>query len=152
MCSIYQTRPYACQTYPFSYEPQTNDFKFDSDCPEFSNATGLKLIENNKMNSKIIDDFINPDMIKYSKDIYGETDEYIKFCIKHQLIAPFKDSYQNKEFTNFQTDFYDNLYVAYQPKVTIAILKKKDIFIQNRFKDFLKAQINSIDNIKKMLN
>ena len=151
ICTIYQNRPYACRTYPFSYEPQTNNFQIDDNCPEFGKSEGLELIVDKKVNPKIIDNFINPDMIKYSSNIYGETDEYIKFCIKHQLIMPLKDSYSQEPFNSFQPDFYNNLYVAYQPKVTVAILKKKAIFAQNRFQDFLKAQINSMENIKKML-
>jgi hypothetical protein len=118
----------------------------DNDCPEFGESNQFNLIKNNQVNPEITKEYINKDMIKYSKHIYGETNEYVEFCIKHQLIVPFKECYKDDKFNDFQVSFQDNLYVAYQPKVTIAMLKKKQIFNDNRFKEFLKAQLNSVSN------
>lgn len=151
LCTIYNHRPHACKSYPFSYNHKNQKLSIDSDCPEFSEENGMSLISNSQANPQITKEYINPDMIKYAPHIYGETDEYVNLCMKYNLIAPFKDAYNSEVFNNFQPDFYENLYVAHQPKITIAMLKKKHIFENNRFKDFLKAQINSISNINNMV-
>lgn len=149
-CSIYEYRPYACRTYPFSYEHNAKNISFDDLCPEFSDEKdGLKLVDDGYVNQKIVDDFIDNDMVKYSNDIMLETNQYINFCMENNFLSKFSETYSDEVYKNFNPTYKDDLYVIHQPKATVAILKNKKLFENNRFDKLLKAQINSITNVTK---
>lgn len=145
LCSIYEKRPYACRTYPFSHANDSEKISFDTDCPEFSEEpNGLQLIKKNNLNPEVINNYIDPDMIKYSQHIFGETDEYINFCLENKLLEKFTKVCEEDSHNNFQSEYREDLYIIYQAKASITMLKKKELFNNNRFKDFIKAQINSL--------
>lgn len=158
LCSIYNDRPYACRSFPFSYSMQSSDFTYSNECAYIKDISIadttkniLPFIKNNKINDTIINNFVTQNFIHYAKDIQNDTEEFINFAVNNNLLIKFKDVYKEQKYDNFQNNYFDELYIFNKIKISILNLKKKELFENNTFLDYIKAQLHSMSNVEKML-
>jgi Fe-S-cluster containining protein len=157
LCSIYENRPYACQSFPFSFDSQNSKFKYSNECSGIRNFENIetreitKFSDKGSVNSKIIDNFVTPNYIHHSKDIYKDTDDFLKFCMENNMLINFRTMYKDKKYDKFQSGFQDELYVVNKLKFAFIKLKRPELVTGNHYLDYLNAQVYSVGHIDKML-
>jgi Fe-S-cluster containining protein len=157
LCSIYEYRPYACKSFPFSFEAENTNFSYSNEChairkiEKIETRDIVKFIKNNKVNEDIVSDFVTPNYINHSKVVYKDTDNFLQFCMKNNMLINFRTVYKDKKYNNFQTDLQDDLYVVNKLKLAFIKMKKPQLFQNNDYLNYLHAQVYSIGHIDKML-
>jgi Fe-S-cluster containining protein len=158
LCSIYENRPYACKSFPFSFDSQKDIFKYSKECHGIrdiqKNETRniIKFIDNeNKVNNKIVDNFVTSNYIHHSKDVYKDTDIFLKFCMENNMLINFRTIYKDKKFDTFQTQSQSELYVVNKLKFAFIKMKRPELLQGNNFINHLNDQIYSMQHIDKMI-
>jgi Fe-S-cluster containining protein len=157
LCSIYNHRPYACQSFPFSFDSQKNVFQYSNECHgirkenkiETRNIT--KFIDNtNNINKSIIENFVTPNYIHHAKNVYKDTDDFLKFCMENNVLINFRTMYKDSKYDKFQTNLQEELYVVNKLKFAFLKLKKPEL-LENGFLSYLNAQVFSVGHIDRMI-
>ena len=152
LCSIYEQRPYACRSYPFSNIK--NDFYNDSNCPNIvKNEFGMKLADSKRVNPKILKDFIGEDFLSKKESIIEISEEFVKFCNKNDLLIPYEKHYANNEiYMNFKPSMQKNLYLIHPFKIAALRLNKQKLFDgKEYFLSIIQELIKTQTNVKELL-
>jgi hypothetical protein len=135
LCSIYEKRPLACMTYPFSKHQKS--YFYDTNCPN--------IIDGN-MNTSII----NRDFLSINVDYYKEeTKKFVDFCVKGNFLVKFTDYYNtNEKYIEFRKEMNERLYIIHPQRLAVMRMRDKNIFLNNeKFFNYILTIISSIQNI-----
>lgn len=155
LCTIYDDRPYACRSYPFSLNSEKA--YFDDGCPQVSPArnSAKKLFgQNGSLNSYILDNFVTPKFNNQNRDNEQRTTEFINFCLKENFLAPYSDFFTNNEIAkNFKPSIMDKLYTVHPQRIAVMRMKNCNIFANNpEYLNYIVLIIKSISNIQKLFD
>ena len=117
LCTVYQNRPYACRTYPFSNNK--NDFYYSTTCPNIiKNEFGFNLSDHKMVNPNIIKNFITEDFLSQQDNVLKISEEFVKFCNKNDLLIPYEKFYSKQTiFMNFKPSLQSKLFVIHPFKI-----------------------------------
>ncbi|MCD6174058.1 MAG: YkgJ family cysteine cluster protein [Sulfurimonas sp.] len=154
LCSVYDQRPYACKSYPFSH--QESNIYHSTTCPHIleNQESGMKFIKNKKINPAILQDFVTEDFLAKQNDVIKKSEEFVRFCNQNDLLIPYEKHYANKEiYMNFKPSIQKQLYCIHPFKVAALRLSGKKLF---EGKDFFLSVIQKIiaaqSNVEKLYN
>jgi len=152
LCSIYEERPYACKSYPFSN--QKNDIYYSTTCPHLieKSTIGMQLIKNKKINKQIFTNFLTTDFINKQKNIMQISEEFVHFCDKNNLLIPYEKHYANKEiYINFKPSIQKNLYLIHPFKIAALRLNGQKLFEGKEiFLTIIQRLIQTQSNVEKL--
>jgi len=151
LCSVYEKRPYACRSYPFSNIK--NDFYYSTTCPHILKTDfGMSLSDNRRINPTIIKDFVREDFLTKQDDIIKKSEEFVKFCNQNDLLIPYEKHYANKDmYMNFKPSMQKKLYCIHPFKVAALRLNGKKLFEGKEFfLNVIQKIIAAQTNIEKL--
>lgn len=125
-CGIYAQRPYACQAYPFEYAVNrhvTADFEH---CPGLVKSPvfkGIPLIVSGKVNAQLTALFLRKDFVDQTQETHDKTNDFIRFCLDHQLLIPYQESPLARQNPEFASQHIADLYIVHQQKAAVLGLK-----------------------------
>jgi len=152
LCSVYEQRPYACKSYPFSNKE--NDVYYSTTCPHLieSQNGGMKLIKNEQINKQILTDFITTDFLNKQDSVMNISEEFVRFCNQNDLLIPYEKHYANKEiYMNFKPSMQNKLFVIHPFKIAALRLNKQTFFKGNEwFLSIIQGLIKAQSNVEKL--
>ncbi len=125
-CGIYEDRPYACQAYPFEYAVNrhiTADFKHCPALVEGKHLKGIPLMVSGQVNPQIKETFVRTDFIENTAEVHRQTDEFIRFCLEHNLLMMYQNSPLAQKHPSFASQHLADLYIIHQQKSAVLGLK-----------------------------
>lgn len=149
LCSVYDKRPYACKSYPFSTERK--NIYYSTTCPHIVESD-FGFFLNNTQN--IIDEFITQDFLNSKERAIGVSEEFVKFCNKNDLLISYEKYYANKElYMDFKPSIQKNLYLIHPFKIAVLRLNKQKLFEGNKyFLKIIQRLIETQKNIEVLYN
>lgn len=114
LCSVYDKRPHACKSYPFSHKD--SNIYYSTTCPHLlSNSendnNGIEFIKNKTINPTILENFITKDFLQKEIDVIKKSEDFVRFCNKNDLLIPYEKFYSNKKvYMNFKPSIQKQLY------------------------------------------
>ncbi|MEN4054031.1 YkgJ family cysteine cluster protein [Sulfurimonas sp. NWX79] len=152
LCSVYEKRPYACRSYPFSH--QSSSIYYSTTCPHIveSQESGMKFIEDKKINPAIFNDFVTEDFLQKQDDVMKKSEEFVRFCNQNDLLIPYEKFYAGKElYMNFKPSMQKQLYCIHPFKVAALRLSGKKLFEgKGYFLSIIQKIIAAQRNIEKL--
>lgn len=153
LCSIYEERPYACRTYPFSIE--NGKFCYDDGCPQISelSAGGLPLFDSKKdVNNALLEQFVTKDFSDKKELVMSVTENFVNFCLKKNILTALKDFYANNPlYLNFKPSLIDDLYIIHPQRIAVMRMQDKSMFDGNEhFLKFIITITSSVKNIQEL--
>jgi len=153
LCSIYEERPYACRSYPFSNVK--NNFYTDSNCPHITKSKiGMNLADSKRVNPIILSDFIGNDFLNKQDNIISISEDFVKFCNKNDLLIPYEKHYANNDiYLNFKPTIQKNLYLIHPFKIAALRLNKQKLFDgKEYFLSVIQKLIQTQSNVQTLYN
>ena len=154
LCSVYENRPYACRTYPFSNKK--TDIYYSTTCPHIleNQDSGIKLVKNRQINKQLVKDFITTDFLKNQQDILKMSEEFVNFCNKNNLLIPYEKYYKDKKlYINFKPSIQNKLFIIHPFKIAALRLSGSKLFKENElFLKIIQRLIKAQSNIEKLFN
>ena len=152
LCTIYEERPYACRSYPFSFE-STHAY-YDDGCPQIApiEAGGMNLFHKGKINADIMQNFVSDAFHAQKKKNNNETEAFVKFCLDSNFLVAYKDFYASSAMhQNFKPSLLDQLFILHPQRIGVMRMKNKDIFNENpEYLEYIVSIIKSQSHIQKL--
>ena len=129
LCSVYDKRPHACRSYPFSH--QDSNIYYSTTCPHLlqNQESGMDFIEDKKINPSILENFITEDFLRKQDDVIRLSEEFVRFCNKNDLLIPYEKFYANKKvYMNFKPSIQKQLFCIHPFKVAALRLSGNKLF------------------------
>lgn len=131
LCSVYENRPYACRSYPFSFE-QGNPC-FDDGCPKISISknSGISLLDaKKKLNPYFISNFVGKEFTEQKEEIFASTGKFVDFCVKNNFLVPYINYYANNAlYLNFKPSLSEQLYILHPQRIAVMRMQNKELFL-----------------------
>lgn len=155
LCSIYEERPYACRTYPFSFENAKPCF--DDGCPQIGpcRPEGVALFDaKKKMTPYIMENFVSQHFTDAKELNFSDSAEFTRFCLDSNLLVAYKDFYAQKPlYTDFKPSLLEKLYMLHPQRIAVMRMKNKELFANNPlYLSYVTSMIQSYGNIEKLFN
>jgi len=152
LCTIYETRPYACRSYPFSFEG--DHLYYDDGCPQIAplEAGGMNLFINNKINPDIKSNFVSDEFHDQKEKNSDDTGAFVKFCLDSNFLVSYKDFYASSPLhQNFKPSLIDQLYILHPQRIGVMRMRNKEIFKDHpEYLEYIVSIIKSQTNIEKL--
>jgi Fe-S-cluster containining protein len=152
LCTIYETRPYACRSYPFSFEK--SHAYYDDGCPQIAplEPSGMSLFEKNKINTDIMKNFVSNAFHDQKEKNNNDSGAFVKFCLDSNFLVSYKDFYASSPLhQNFKPSLLDQLYILHPQRIGVMRMKNKEIFKDTpEYLDYIVSIIKSQSNIEKL--
>jgi Fe-S-cluster containining protein len=152
LCTIYETRPYACRSYPFSFEHSRA--YYDDGCPQIAplEPAGMSLYVKGKINTGIIENFVSDTFYDQKEKNNDNSEAFVKFCLNSNFLVSYKDFYISSPLhQNFKPSLLDQLYILHPQRIGVMRMKNKEIFKDSpEYLDYIVSIIKSQSNIEKL--
>jgi len=153
LCSIYEKRPYACRTYPFSFENKKP--YFDDGCPHVGTLTqgGTPLFDaKQQLSPYIMDNFVSQHFTDQKSSNVDESADFVNFCVSNNFLVAYKDFFAEKPlYLNFKPSLLNQLFILHPQRIAVMRMKNKDIFTHKpQYLTFVANIIQSHSHIEKL--
>ena len=130
MCSVYEKRPYACRSYPFSFE--NGKPCFDDGCPKVAvlEEGGLPLFDiKSTLNPRFVSSFVGETFVKNKENIFTSTGKLVDFCVKNNFLVSYSDFYKEKPlYMGFKPSLSGQLYLLHPQRIAVMRMQNKELF------------------------
>ena len=152
LCSIYETRPYACRSYPFSFE-HTQPY-YDDGCPQIAplEPSGMSLFVKGDINTNIMKDFVSDAFHNQKEKNSSDSGAFVQFCLDSNFLVAYKDFYASSPLhQNFKPSLIDQFYILHPQRIGVMRMKNKNIFNNNpEYLEYIVSIIKSQSNIERL--
>jgi Fe-S-cluster containining protein len=153
LCSIYEERPYACRTYPFSFE--NAQACFDDGCPQIAplEPQGVALFDSKKkLAPYIMENFVSQHFSDAKALNFSDSADFTRFCLDTNLLVAYKDFYAQKPlYLDFKPSLLEQLYMLHPQRIAVMRMKNKELFAHNPFYlNYVMHMIQSYGHIEKL--
>ncbi|MDO8454560.1 MAG: YkgJ family cysteine cluster protein [Sulfurimonas sp.] len=155
LCSVYERRPYACRSYPFSFEQGKPCF--DDGCPRvgrLENGGNPLFNSQNKLDSRVISEFVGETFAKEKEKIFASSKQFVDFCLSNNFLVPYTSFYKdNSLYMNFKPTLVEHLYMLHPQRIGVMRMQNKELFTgHDDFFQYIMMIIASHKNIETLFS
>lgn len=155
LCSVYENRPYACRSYPFSFE--RGKPCFDDGCPQVGELAegGVPLFSPQQtLNPYFVSDFVGEEFTRQKEKIFTESGDFVDFCVKNNFLVPYTNFYKNQPlYMEFKPTLVEDLYVLHPQRIAVMRMQNKELFAgHDDFLQYVMMIIGSSKNIETLFS
>ena len=133
LCSVYEKRPYACRSYPFSFEKGKPCY--DDGCPKvgaLENGGSPLFDAKNTLSPHVVSNFVGETFMKNKEDIFASTGKLVDFCVKNNFLISYSDFYKDKPlYMGFKPSLTGQLYLLHPQRIAVMRMQNKELFAGN---------------------